>query len=157
MKKNSPSAGISIGSASLILILVVVSTAIFAVLSLVSANSEKNLSQRSAKAVSDYYSADLAAAEKINGIIDAIAETGNAESALSLMGIDYRVTEKGVEIEFETEIDGRRTLRTKAVIEDESLEITEWKTVTKSNPDNSSPEMWDGSFDFESKRKDNIL
>ena len=149
MKKSSPSAGISIGSASLILILVVVSTAIFAVLSLVSANSEKNLSQRSAKAVSDYYSADLAAAEKINGIIDAMGETGNAESALSLLGIDYRVTEKGVEIEFETEIDGRRTLRTKAVIEGESLEITEWKTVTKSNlNDNSSPNMWDGSFDF---------
>lgn len=148
MKKSSPSAGISIGSASLILILVVVSTAIFAVLSLVSANSEKNLSSRSAKAVSDYYSADLAAAEKINGIIDAISETGNAESALSLMGIDYTVTEKGVEIEFETEIDGRRTLRTKALIVGEDLEITEWKTVTKSNPDNSSPDMWDGSFDF---------
>lgn len=148
MKKSSPSAGISIGSASLILILVVVSTAIFAVLSLVSANSEKNLSSRSAKAVSDYYSADLAATEKINGIIDAISETGNAESALSLMGIDYTVTEKGVEIEFETEIDGRRTLRTKALIVGEELEITEWKTVTKSNPDNSSPDMWDGSFDF---------
>ena len=148
MKKSSLSAGISIGSASLILILVVVSTAIFAVLSHVSANSEKNLSSRSAKAVSDYYSADLAAAEKINGIIDAMGETGNAESALSLMGIDYTVTEKGIEIEFETEIDGRRTLCTKALIVGEDLEITEWKTVTKSNPDNSSPDMWDGSFDF---------
>lgn len=149
MKKHGTNSGISIGSSSLILIFVVLCMTVFSVLTLMSANAEKKLSDKSAQAVSDYYNADLAATMKINEIAEALASSDSAEAEqLIIFGTELTTAEDGIIIAFDTEIDSRRTLHTEALLTENGLKITEWKTVTETETADDSPGLWDGTFDF---------
>jgi hypothetical protein len=77
--------GLNIGSASIIMLFAVLSLTVLAALSLLSANSQYALAQRSADAVSDYYAADYEAARIYERVaagdysdVEAYEETGAA-------------------------------------------------------------------------------
>lgn len=149
MKRHGTNSGISIGSSSLILIFVVLCMTVFSVLTLISANAEKKLSDKSAQAVSDYYNADLAATMKINEIAEALSSSDSAAAQqLIIPDAEFTAAEDGIIVSFDTEIDSRRTLHTEALLTENSLKITEWKTVTKTEAAEDSPGLWDGTFDF---------
>ncbi len=149
MKKHGTNSGISIGSSSLILIFVVLCMTVFSVLTLMSANAEKKLSDKSAQAVSDYYNADLAATMKMNEIAEALfSSDSTVAEQLILLGAEFTAAQDGIIIAFDTEIDSRRTLHTEALLTENGLKITEWKTVTETEAADDSPGLWDGTFDF---------
>lgn len=58
--------GMTVGSASMVMIFAVLALTVFAVLTLVTARSELALSEKSAQAVREYYEADCIAAEMYN-------------------------------------------------------------------------------------------
>ncbi len=86
--------GMNIGSASLVMVFSVLCLTIFAVLSVVTARNEWRLAEKSAQAVTDYYTADSLAAE----ILDEISRDENGQLSLpssregtleSVNGTDY--------------------------------------------------------------------
>lgn len=68
-KRTFRTSGISIGSASIIMVFAVLALTVFAVLSFVTANNEKKLAEKAKDAAVSYYDADSRAARKVNGFI----------------------------------------------------------------------------------------
>lgn len=79
MSKKSPSAGIGVGSSSILAIFVVLCLTAFATLSLVSARADAKLTQKSADAAAAYYAADCAAEQKLAELALAVDDMPNAE------------------------------------------------------------------------------
>lgn len=67
-KKTRRSHGINVGSVSLMMIFTILCLTIFAILTLISANAEYNLSEKYAASVSEYYENDYNAVEYINTV-----------------------------------------------------------------------------------------
>lgn len=136
--------GVSVGSASVLMVFVVLSLTVFAVLSLVSANSEQGTSNRNANAIADYYEADRlavqffdAAAEKYNNNGDFISFVGNYNAEITK-------TDEGTELVCIFEIDENRSLYATALISEHGMKIIRWNVITAEQELEDNTEFWDG-------------
>lgn len=120
--------GISVGSASLVMIFSVLCLTVFSVLSLVTANNELRLSEKSAASVKNFYTADSAACDIIN----------EAKKDIALG--------KTVDSSFEVKIDENRNLEVAFDIENDEIKITKWQIspISWEAIEETLP-VWDGS------------
>jgi len=138
--KTKRDAGMNVGVASLVLIFAALCLTVFAVLSLVTANADLRLSQKTAQAVEDYYRADGACVERVGQIEDAI---GDPDGALP---DGVQLIERGNDIyySFSERIDDRQTLEVLLKRSGGALEVVAWKAVTEEMGIDDSIDVWDG-------------
>jgi len=135
--KQHKSAGVNIGSASLVMVFVVLALTIFAVLSLVSANNELRLSAKFSESVKNYYAADYKACT----IIETIENKVDSKTAIDLPEVLF----EGSIGSFSVPINDYQDLCVEVDISDIQLQILSWqvKNTMKQVYDNSVP-VWTG-------------
>lgn len=89
MSKKSPSAGIGVGSSSILAIFVVLCLTAFATLSLVSARADAKLTQKSVDAATDYYGADCAAEQRLAELAATVSDTAPEQLSSVLTAAGY--------------------------------------------------------------------
>ena len=131
MNERKP-AGINVGSATLLMIFAVLCLTIFAVLSLVTANSELRLAQRYADSVTLYYEAESQA----SGILDDLC------SGEPVTDVQFTETEQG--ISYTVPMDETRMFYVE-LEERDGWQILQW-AVTEDGEWNAdeSLSVWDG-------------
>jgi hypothetical protein len=113
--------GLNIGSASIVMLFAVLCLTVLAALSLLSANSQYALSERSADAVKAYYKADMAAAviyERVKG--GDLTGVEAEESSGPGIAAAYSYT---------VEVDARQSLFVRLEDSGEGLRVTVWKLL----------------------------
>lgn len=147
-RRNERRPGFNVGSASIIMIFSVLCLTIFAVLSLVTTNSDLKLSTRAAKSIEDYYAAEYAAETKVLEIKDALQAEGTPAQLLRALDVDVtELKEGGAEIRFIQTVDARRDLRVELVLNaDGKLSVEKWSLEANANwnPDDSIS-LWSGT------------
>ena len=146
MKPNDKrSAGIHVGSASIIMIFAVLCLTVFSTLSYVTANQEYRLAQKSALAMEQYYAADWQCEVYYEQIYD-LLKAGIAAKDLPQY-LDVEVTETGTAafIDYAVDIDERQQLQVRLAAEEGALRTEMW-AVTAKAPHAYSDEIavWDG-------------
>ena len=146
MKQNDKrSAGIHVGSASMIMIFAVLCLTVFAALSYVTANQEQKLAQKSALAMEQYYEADWQCEVYYEQVYN-LLKAGVAAKELP-QHLDVEVTEAGTKafIAYAVEIDERQQLQVRLIAENGALRTEEW-AVSAIVPYEYSDEItvWDG-------------
>lgn len=131
IRRSTPAvSGPGIGSASLIMLFVVLCLTVFAALTIVSVRAELTLSRRYAQSTEAYYAADARATEAAAKIY---AAADRVSAAISL-GCEVTAEESGVAAVYETEIDANRILRVEIFIgESGAVEIRSWKPVVSNS------------------------
>ncbi|HPY63843.1 MAG TPA: hypothetical protein PL100_03945 [Bacillota bacterium] len=113
MKRGRPA--ISIGIVSLITVFTILLLAVFSVLSLSGSRSDSVLSDRAARAVSDYYLAEAQAEQKLLELSSIVSnDTGTPlRERLEAAGFEISVDTPypGTVVVYDTPIDDRRVLR----------------------------------------------
>jgi hypothetical protein len=130
--------GIGVGGASILMVFAVLCLTIFAVLSLVTARSERALAERHAEAVTNYYAADCLAAE----VYDALSKAGDLPE--SVLGVS--VSKPSVSsLSYTVPIDGDRELCVLLRREGDTLRILEWREAATGEwePD-TRIRVWEG-------------
>jgi hypothetical protein len=138
--KEKKQMGLNIGSASIIMLFSVLCLTVLASLSMLSANSQWKLANRSADAVSKYYAADTTASQVYNRIRQGDTTDVNF----------YEDEEGNTYLSYEVPIDSNQTLSVVLLDSDgpdgEPPVIVEWKAVDSGNwnPD-TALDVWDGN------------
>ena len=147
MAKQQTRHGFSIGSASVMLIFIVMTLAVFSVLSLVTASNEAESARTNAQSNKAYYAAEAKAyntlAEIKAAVADLLSEDMVAE-AVEPLGATCIQNADGSIITFETEIDGHRRLRSVLKYQDGELTVIGWKTVGEAAEYDDTISIWDG-------------
>ena len=86
-EKNGRSAGMHVGSASIVMIFAILCLTVFSTLSFVTANHERSLAEKSALAVQQYYDADWQCEEIYEQIYQCLQENDNIER-LQTLGVE---------------------------------------------------------------------
>lgn len=129
-KRNAPF--INVGISSLLVVFLVLSLAIFAALSLASANSDVSYSRRMADRKTDYYAACSRAERILDAVDERLAETG--------FGADFSdlgVTREGDYLSWQTALSDTQAISVRLILTPEGqhyYEITQWKTVAAEQP-----------------------
>ena len=146
MKQNDKrSAGIHVGSASIIMIFAVLCLTVFSTLSYVTANQEQKLAEKSARAIEQYYAADWQC-EAYYEEIYKLLQAGVAASELPQY-LDVKVTSDGAAacIAYAADIDERQKLQVQLIAENGSLRTETWAvTVKEQHEYNDELAVWDG-------------
>ncbi len=122
MKKFSP----GIGSASLILIFSALCLAIFALLSLSSANREKALTEKFVSSTENYYAADSAAVEIAAQLRSAVSR-GECPNKIN----DVNITTDGISsFAYLCPIDAQRALSVRLEITETTLSVLSWCEIS---------------------------
>ena len=141
--------GVGIGNASILLIFIVLTLTIFSVLTLLSAKSEADSAERSAKAVQSYYVADREACIKLQSVkeeIDSAFSLDDMCGELRLMGCTVAEDAAGVTISYYTEVDANRRIYSELRYENGKLSTTAWKTEGTGQLEiDDGIDIWDGS------------
>lgn len=141
--------GVGIGNASILLIFIVLTLTIFSVLTLLSAKSEAETAERSAKAVQSYYAADREACIKLESVreaIDAAFSVDDLCEALRSMGCTVAENAEGLTISYRTEVDANRRIYSELRYENGKLTETAWKTEGMGQLEiDDGIDVWDGS------------
>lgn len=142
MKKNGGT-GVSTGGVSLLVIFVLLCLTAFAVLSLVSAQADRRMTERTADSVTNYYAADSAAEETLAAIRRSVEQSRAEQDGLSFAQRSARAVRAdvpgvsaepadggGVVFSYDTPIDENRTLYVSVAADDAGgYRITRWQTV----------------------------
>lgn len=162
--------GIGAGSASILVILVVLCLTTFATLSLVSARADLRLSRRTAQTLTDYYAADYTATAllvQLSGALETVDPSHGEQVYLSLCAerlsnqLDTLTLERqeGLTARFLVPIDGRRALSAAFQVvypprqNGARLWLLEWKTVdTAEWEGDESIGLWQGGEEFLDER-----
>ena len=169
---------LSVGTPSILLVLLVFVLSVFALLSIRASANEQKLADKTAKSVKEYYAAD-AKAEYALGYIDSVLESAkisNLKTELlnmknsneeNLKGLkDLKVTIKSsgdfqakktqevvAEVSFAFPVKEKETLCVALqVLADRTYKITEWKVSMEKLAEydsNYDVELWDGQVDVE--------
>jgi hypothetical protein len=143
MKNKRPfSAGINIGSVSIVMIFSVLALTVFAVLTLITSANEKKLAVKSAEAVKLYYAADCACEDKLAQVKElTAAEDGDLAKILASLpeGISGELKDGDLYIRCAEPVDGNRTLSVLAVVGNHGVNVWRWEIVDSGdwNPDES--------------------
>ena len=144
--ERSPKA--NIGSASIVVIFSVLCLTVFAVLSLLSANSEKKMADKTAMAISNYYAADLMGAETAQELITAYKEDVSGENLINVAS-DYDAsvmeTDTGFFVYFVKTVDENQELYVELDLTQGIAQILSWKvrSVKEWEPNDDLP-VWSG-------------
>lgn len=134
-------AGVNIGSASIVMIFAVLCLTVFAVLSFLTANSERALARKSAAAVTEFYAADLAATQRCN---DFIARSRTADAAQSAAELALSVQDGAYT--FAVPINDNSELSVSFTYDGTTLTILRWQAVnTGEYVIDSSIAVWPGN------------
>lgn len=120
-QNNKKSAGINVGSASLVMVFAVLALTVFAVLSLVTANNELKLANKFCASIENYYSADYIACD----ILEDIKMSMENNTAIDIESVTFQDT-IGY---FQVPIDEGQSLSVKIDIEDNDIEILSWQII----------------------------
>ena len=146
MKQNDKrSAGIHVGSASIIMIFAVLCLTVFSTLSYVTANQEQKLAEKSARAIEQYYAADWQCEAYYEEIYN-LLKAGVAASELP-QHLDVDVTSEGTadRIAYVVDVDERQQLQVQLIAENGVLRTETWAvTVKKQHEYNDELAVWDG-------------
>ncbi len=146
MKQNDKrSAGIHVGSASIIMIFAVLCLTVFSTLSYVTSSQEQKLAQKSAQAIEQYYDADWQCEAYYEQIYD-LLKSGVAVSDLPQY-LDVKVTEAGASalIDYAVDIDERQQLEVQLIAENGALRTELWAIAPKAQHAYSDElAVWDG-------------
>ncbi|MDR0904801.1 MAG: hypothetical protein LBN00_01275 [Oscillospiraceae bacterium] len=133
--------GLNIGSASIIMLFAVLCLTVLSALSLLSANSQYTLAERSAEAAKAYYAADYKAMEIYESV-----KSGDY-SQVETVSLDAPDDGNYVSvIEYTVEIDEHQTLAVTLLQHDDgSIDITEWKIIESGDwTPNDFFDLWSG-------------
>ena len=127
--------GVSVGSASLIMILAVLCLTIFSVLSLSSARAAKAMADRAAEQTSAYYAADKTACSILDRIL-----SGDASEAEAVSSPDGAVV-----YSYSVPIDDGSDLQVEVAVGGGGYDILRWQAenISSWSPDDSL-NVWDG-------------
>ena len=146
MKRNEH--GIGIGNALILLIFMVVTLTVFSVLTLLTANDEESRTQTLTQSSFAYYEADFRATKKL-GEISAVVENAFSEDdlidALPAIGVNAKVSAKGVVLSFSEKIDEKRELFVELIVTDGNVTVTSWKTIGQQADYDNELNVWDGN------------
>jgi hypothetical protein len=150
MANERKTAGVNIGGASIIMVFSVLCLTIFSVLTLVSANAESSLANKSVKVVTDFYKADELATEKLASvyqIVDEQSSLQNAKVNIEKISKDILVDEKNniLYISYFETIDDSQQLAVALRVDGKKVDIVNWKVENTGEwePDNSL-DLWQG-------------
>ncbi len=99
------------GTLSLLVVMVILVLASFAVLSLVSASNDHQLSSKNARNIIDYYDADAVAEDKLAGIMKTILNHDDWQEKLREQGYDVEQTQTGVNIYYSAYISDDKEIK----------------------------------------------
>jgi len=141
--------GLNIGLTTLTVLFSIIALTIFAVLSLSTAMQEKELAEKYAQSVINYWAADYRCAEMVSEI-KRVWQTGAGYDELaeiaSELGGKCEARDGAAYVLFSCAIDDKRQLSA-ALRLDETITVTEWKTEVRDEqgwvPDDSLP-VWQG-------------
>lgn len=149
MQNERKSSGINIGSASIIMVFSVLCLTVFAVLSLITANSEYKLAVKSTDVIKNYYAADNAATEKLAVLKDTFddGDFADVQTKATELGIICESAGADVTLSFEEKVTDTQALSVKATYTSGDFRIDEWKLISTDewNAD-AGFELWDGEF-----------
>lgn len=143
-RRRAKSPGFNVGSASMIMVFAVLCLTIFAVLSLVTANSDLRLSRSAAKSIEDYYDAEYHAETKVLEVSEKL-KSGYEPSEIDGVEAERRGAE--TVIRFLQKVDGNRDLSVALKYgADKKLSVSEWKLLPGGdwNPDGGI-DVWQGN------------
>lgn len=150
MANERKTAGVNIGGASIIMVFSVLCLTIFSVLTLVSANAESSLANKSAKVVTDFYKADELATEKLASVYQIVDEQDslqNVKANIEKISKDILINEKNgmLYISYFETIDDSQQLAVVLRVDRKKIDIVNWKVENTGEwePDNSL-ELWQG-------------
>jgi hypothetical protein len=146
-KHKSRTVRLSVGGSSILVIFVILTLTTFATLSLVSAQADHSLSQKSMAAAQDFYAADTRAEEmfaEISEIVAEIRETTNASpghlpSAFMIMiaageiipdGWEATMTDHDCIVSYTVSINAIQELHVELVVTPVGITRQHWKVVT---------------------------
>lgn len=140
--------GINIGLASIVVIFVVIALTIFAALSVSTARQEKNLAEKYADSVADYWAADAECAALANAF-GTLWENAGSEAEIEELAADTEaeVTREDGDliVSYGKPVSNVSSLHVRLRLGEE-FRIEEWRMVTTDEnwtPDNSLP-VWQG-------------
>lgn len=149
MQNERKSSGINIGSASIIMVFSVLCLTVFAVLSLITANSEYKLAVKSTDVIKNYYAADNAATEKLAVLKDTFddGDFADVQTKATELGIICESAGADVTLSFEEKVTDTQALSVKVTYTSGDFRIDEWKLISTDewNAD-AGFELWDGEF-----------
>ena len=144
-KRNERRPGFNIGSASIIMVFSVLCLTMFAVLSLVTSNSDMKLTERAVSSVKAYYAAEYEAEGNVLAIkkeLDSGSLPGELLRKFSDVGLSH---EDGI-LRFVQPVDERRELSIALTVEKSGeLSVSEWllRSNDQWNPESGVP-VWSG-------------
>lgn len=149
-KSSARPGGIGTGYLSIMMIFVVLCLTMLAALSFSAAESEKKFSDRSAEYTTQYYAADLNSKRTL-AQIEAIAAGYSDYSDFMFLaeldgieGVVYENVRGGIEISWNTEINGRQNIFSKIKITEDGTEILCWQTVSDESTYEAPLNVWVG-------------
>ena len=148
---NKNTAGVSVGSVSLLVIFLVLCMSIFSVLSLTTAKTELRLAEKSAQAVAGYYRADLACMETMERLQEAL-DQGAATTELirqaEALGGSARLVNGALRIEYAQQIMPGQELQAVFATQNGKVSILSWRAIDVGpwEPD-FTLNLWGGFFD----------
>ena len=143
-------AGVRIGIATMLTIFVVLCLAIFSVLALSTARAERQLAERQAQAVRDYYAADLVCAELTDRLCAAWKDGADADRLAELAGeagADCVRTEDGWLAEFACDMNETQRLEIGLTLSADGVTVDRWETVsTAAWQADETIDLWTGDW-----------
>ena len=151
MEQNErKSSGINIGSASIIMVFSVLCLTIFAVLTFMTSNNEYKLAEKSALTMQTYYAADAGAAVTEGKIREALANNGDAASALNDvkgLGVAGAAMDDGYHFSYAESMDDDQEIQVELLYTDGELKILKWELVNVAEwSADGEVHLWDGEF-----------
>jgi hypothetical protein len=139
-RKEHRGFGLNVGSASIVMVFAVLCLTVFAALSLVTASRELALADRTADAVTNYYTADSLAVE----VYDALLE--NPDEPGEIRGVEIGTDSGSGTLCYAVPVDENQRLFIRLRREGEALRILEWilEPTGEWTPDDGL-RVWDGN------------
>lgn len=151
MKQQRDQHGIGVGSACILLVFIVLALTVFSVLTLVTAQNELSVAEKSAELSAAYYTAERTAVIKANDIKKAATSSEtDIQAAVETLGATVYEDDFGYTFSFSEEIDSNRVLSVEMRFENDEMKILTWKASGQEFEYDDSVDVWDGSsFPFD--------
>lgn len=147
MNNERHTPAIHVGSASIVMIFAVLCLTVFASLSLVTANHERKLAEKTAAAVQQYYAADWQC-EAIYEEIYNTLQSGVDAAQLQIAGVQVETQNAITYLTYAVDIDSRQQLMVKlAVLPEGHIRTEQWLVTAQAWDYAENINVWDGEVE----------
>lgn len=147
MNNERHTPAIHVGSASIVMIFAVLCLTVFASLSLVTANHERKLAEKTAAAVQQYYAADWQC-EAIYEEIYHTLQSGVDAAQLQIAGVQVETQNAITYLTYAVDIDSRQQLMVKlAVLPEGHIRTEQWLVTAQAWDYAENINVWDGEVE----------